>query len=148
MYDAQTSYVADMCSCGGKQTYSRVLIISSTHVIQIRCLKLACGAEGGWICFLGRRSQWRVGSGDGPEMNCRNKLFGLWLAWRVGKSFCIWYGVLGRTVDRGLKSAFGDCDWSVLHGSGVHRGWYWWGARLNTKSSSYPRSSHFQAHYS
>ena len=35
MYVSQTSYVADMCSCGGKRTYSRVLIISSTHVIQI-----------------------------------------------------------------------------------------------------------------
>ena len=40
----------------------------------------------------------------------------------LGRSFCIWYRVLGRTVDRGLKLAFGDCDWSVLHGSGVHRG--------------------------
>ena len=35
MYDAQTSYVSDTCSCGGKQTYSRELIISFTHVIQI-----------------------------------------------------------------------------------------------------------------
>ena len=35
MYDAQTSYVSDTRSCGGKRTYSRVLIKSSTHVIQI-----------------------------------------------------------------------------------------------------------------
>ena len=36
MYDAQTSYVSDTRSCGGKRTYSRVLIKSSTHVIQIK----------------------------------------------------------------------------------------------------------------
>jgi hypothetical protein len=41
------------------------------------CLKLACEAKRGWKYFLGRRSQRRVGSGGGPEMNCRNKLFGL-----------------------------------------------------------------------
>ena len=35
MYDAQMSYVSDTRSCGGKRTYSRVLIKSSTHVIQI-----------------------------------------------------------------------------------------------------------------
>ena len=35
MYVSQTSYVADMCSCARKRTYSRVLIKSSTHVIQI-----------------------------------------------------------------------------------------------------------------
>ena len=40
MYDAQTSYVADTRSCGGKRTYSRVLIKSSTHVIQISPLKV------------------------------------------------------------------------------------------------------------
>ena len=40
MYGAQASYVADMCSCGGKRTYSRVLIKSSTHVIQISPLKV------------------------------------------------------------------------------------------------------------
>ena len=38
MYVSQTSYVANMCSCGRKRTYSRVLIKSSTHVIQIRAI--------------------------------------------------------------------------------------------------------------
>ena len=40
MYVSQTSYVADMCSCARKRTYSRVLIKSSTHVIQISPLKV------------------------------------------------------------------------------------------------------------
>ena len=36
MYVSQTSYVADMCSYARKRTYFRVLIKSSTHVIQIK----------------------------------------------------------------------------------------------------------------
>ena len=45
MYDAQTSYVSDMCSCGEKRTYiSRVLIKSPTHVLQITL----CTVEQWW----------------------------------------------------------------------------------------------------
>ena len=57
------------------------------------CLKLACGAERGWKYFLGRRSQWRAVSDDGPEMHCRNKLFGVWLTRKLGKELL--YEVLG-----------------------------------------------------
>ena len=40
MYDAQTSYVSDMCSCGGKRAYTPVCSLKAVHT----CVKSALQA--------------------------------------------------------------------------------------------------------